>query len=234
MAMLALLLGLAQATPVVTPATGVLDAALRLGVDTTDGFAIENGVRTPTSLVVRTVTRDGETYLIVVVHRSRRSEDVTVDSTRVAAGDLRLLRKAVWATTDSAVVAARGGRITGWAVPPGESRRVVDIAVADPVFPDDGLAPWLFTRLPLREGYAVRVESFNPWTATADTVTYRVTRVDTVERNGRRLAAWVVSSDRLAGWGLGSEAWVAQADRRVIQGRAWREDGAGEWWSVVR
>lgn len=209
--------------------TGV---ALGPGVDTVDSWKIEEGVRTPLSTSVRTVTAIPGGWRIVVDHRSAAGGDRTVDTTDVARSGLHLLRRAVWATTDSAVVTYRDGTIRGWAVPPGESRRAIQVR-SGPVLPDDGIEPWIFALLPLRDGYEAVVETFGTWDGALSAVTYRVTGTGEVEWHHTVRPVWVVRTDRLERFGLHAEARVDRESRRVLRSRAWTDDGV-EYISATR
>lgn len=215
----------AQAPDTVRTGTALQIRFLAPGVDTVDSRQIQNGTESPVSIAVRTIERAGDNWRIVVHHSAVGRDDRTVDTTLVAGRDLHLMRKAIWALTDSAVVVYRNGRVTGWATPPNEERRSIDAQVAHPVLPDDGLLPWLWTLLPLSEGYAAAIETFGTWDGEMHVVTFRVIGSEEVEREGRKVDCWVVTSDRLEPYGIHARALVEKGTRRVVRSDAWTDDG---------
>jgi len=211
---------------VVTPQAHVLDGTLlRPSIDSIRSWRVENGARTLTSTSTRTVERAASGWLMVIDHRSANSPDRTVDSTLVADSDLRMLRKSVRATTDSALVVFEEGRVRGWAVPPGEELGRIEADIGRPVFPDDGLLPWLWTLLPLREGYSARIETIGTWDGELHSVGFTVIGSETIEHRGSTVDCWVVSSDRLEKWGIHGKSWVAQDSRRFLKSLGWTDNG---------
>lgn len=146
-------------------------------------------------------------------------EDTSRSSIVVRADDFSLVHHSVRAAHDSASVAAGPGYLAGWVVLPDEPLRLLDRALAHPVFPVEGQIPWLFPLLPLRPGYAAAIPHFNQWRGEESWAEIRVLGEETIEVNGRSCDCWKVDGGELFP-GYGVTYWIDRETRRIVRGVA--------------
>jgi len=236
-----LVTGIAHAQPADTIRAGnpTFKGALpHFGTDTVEGYKVENGEWIPGSTQIRTIKRvseNGEDLILVTVkHISSDASDTTVNQTALRTSDLSLMRQSVRAPQDSGVVTYALGVISGWVVPPGGDWHTVNVHVGHPVFPDDGLSPWMLGMLPLKPDYEAAVPFFNMWRGEEVVQTLRVVGEGELAEDDRKVDCWKVRVDGQGPPGFEQTRWISKDSRRLIKQAYLKGKGDPEYWGVTR
>ncbi len=218
--------------------SGVLRGArLAAGHDTVDAWRIADGVRTPTSTTIRSVTlrTDGPEprFEIRTLHWAPQG-DTSVTRVTLRARDLALVQHSVRAAHDSAAVTVADTHLSGWVVLPNRPVRLLDHTLAHPVFPVEGQIPWLMPLLPLAPGYRATVAHYSPWEGREVWSTIEVTGAERVEVHGRGFDCWRVDAGPLGPPGYRMTRWVDRGSRRVVLSVLRGAEGLPEFWGHRR
>ncbi len=130
---------------------------LRLGVDTTDVFAVVNGVQRKINTSVQSVSRTEDGYLAVQV--SITPVGPQTDSTWFKAGSFFTQRHVEVGPDGTKRLETAGRRMSGVLTDSGGSRKV-DITLEHPGF-DNSIAGIIAMSLPLAAGYSAVIPSYD-------------------------------------------------------------------------
>ncbi len=206
--------------------------------DTIDGYKIVNGKQIPGSTQIRTIQRfqeKGEDVLLVTVkHIPANTADTTLSQIVMQTRDLSMIRQGVRSPRDSGTVTYALGVISGWVVPHGKDWQKVSVHVGRPVFPDDGLAPWIIGLLPLKLDYEAAIPFFNMWRGEDIVQTLKVIGEGEIIDGDRTIDCWKIRVIGQGPPGFEQTRWIAKDSRRMIKQSYLKGEGDPEYWSVVR
>lgn len=158
---------------------------------------------------------------------------ITTRRTVVDPGTLAMIEEDVHSPADSAHVEVRGGRITGWAVPRGGQRSRLDRPWPQPVFPDDGLAPWILGRLVLPQGTHQGVfEVFDVWRGGPRYLPFQEIGYDSLHVGSQVLPLEVFEVKGIGPPGYSQTRWIDPSGR-LVQSRLHKGPDDPEYWSVL-
>lgn len=167
---------------------------LAAGPDTIIGERVVDGVRTPQSSAIRTVRREGDLLRIRVEHTTVSDGLTTVNEALVRASDYAVTDHYIRSPRDSGRVTMTGTVAKVWSVPAGKPRSERDVPWTERVLPDDGIAPYWIGVLPLRDGYAGKLTTFNLWSAEYKVTPFKVVGRENVTLGTRVFDCWMVET----------------------------------------
>lgn len=210
-----------------------------LGVDTMDSYKVVNGERTRLNTWVRRIEVGIDDTIrilrVLTTHVSAKSGDTTKSHIILNAGDLSLAQQTVWSPNDSGGVYVLPSKIRGWISSPQVPWQAFTVMTGKPVFPDDGLAPWLLELLPYANGYRAAIARFNMWHKGETVAAVRVAGSEVLSNGVANVDCWVVDVDGAGGPPYYKQRrWVSKTSRRVLK-IVMRKGGADpEYESVMR
>lgn len=209
----------------------IVARGLPTGIDTVEGFRVDNGERKPTTRVIRKVGKMGSDWLIGVTHTAPDGRE-TSSITRTNKA-YRMVEQLVQAKTDSGQVTWYGDSITGWVSPPGKPKSDIDVKPAHELFPDDGISPWILGVLPLVSGMNGTIATYNMWMGGERYVSFRVSGSDKVTFLGSKVDCWTVELDKAGPPGYSETRWIDKATGRQLLSHMHKDKGDTDYWSVL-
>jgi len=198
-----------------------------IGVDTVDGYKQIGDSITQTNTWIREVkpAMDGERSVlrITTTHISLPDSDITRNLLIIDANDLSLIHQEVRAASDSAMITSDSvNHVTGWNKLPKRDMMIVDRPLDRPVFPDDGIGPWLFGALPLKLKDRITMPQFNPWTGDMKFPWVHVVGDGDLNNGDVKVPCWIITVRGSGPPGYEVRRWISKNSRRLLKQTAIR------------
>jgi hypothetical protein len=205
---------------------------LPTGIDTVDGYQVDAGVRKSTTRVIRKVGKMGSDWLIGITHTTADGRETTsITRTNKV---YRMVEQLVQSKADSGQATWYGDSITGWISPKGKPKTDIDVTPSHPLFPDDGISPWILGVLPLADGMTGTIGVYNMWVGGERYESFRVSGSDRVAFSGAKVDCWTVELDRKGPPGYSETRWIDKATGRQVLSHMHKGKGDTEYWSALR
>jgi hypothetical protein len=211
-----------------------------LGTDTVDSYKIDGDDTTLTNTWIRTtgraVAEAQPVFRIATTHVSHGSGDTTYNVLEVNPHDLALVRHDLRAPTDSAHAQCdTSAHVRGWSDMPSRGRHEIDVQYPAPVFPDDGIGPWLAGLLPLERHYAAVLPQFNLWSGGELYLTVKVVGDGPLNRGKLSFPCWLLEvSGRGGPPGYKTRWWISKTSRRLLQSVSRKTVSDPEYLAIMR